>query len=105
ASAGVAIAAVDRAHVRGLDARQIGLEGNALVVQVEAAAGARARKDDRRRVIGVAVRPEVQVGHAVEAGVRVLTSRDLYQQGRRGVEAVVVVTVGLLDVVGRTFGA
>src|SRR5207302_2565083 len=31
--------------------------------------------------------------------------RDLYQQGRRGVEAVVVVTIGLLDVVGRTFGA
>src|SRR5207237_6515324 len=35
----------------------------------------------------------------------VLTSGDLYQEGRRGVEAVVVVTVGLLDVVGRTFAA
>src|SRR2546421_4393116 len=67
AVARAAVAAVDRADVRRLDPWQVGLERDAAVVDVEARAGARAREDDRRRMVWGAVRPDVQVRNAIEA--------------------------------------
>src|SRR5437879_2330073 len=105
AGTGAPVAAVDGADVRRLDARQIGLEGYAFVVEVETSTCAGAREHDRRRVIRIAVRPDVQIGRSVESGVRIQTARDLYQQGCRRIQAEVVIRVRLLDVVGRSLGA
>src|SRR2546426_4671388 len=68
---GAPVAAVDGADVRGLDARQVRFEGDALVIEVERLPSARAGEDDRRRVIGAAVGPNIQIGRAVESGVRI----------------------------------
>src|SRR5213594_663308 len=64
---GAPVAAVDGADVRRLDPREIGLERNSAVINIEATAGSCAREDDRRGVVGVAVRPDVQIRHAIES--------------------------------------